>query len=147
MFADRSEQFEKFVIPRHDIARVRAAVTDMWADAPGGRPTATAQTRTDIRRFGRPRHRGHGVRVREVSGREHLAKLPYGMHDIIGNAMHWDHSPTLEDDFRHEESLATVSDLPEQHPPMPVINGADDEFVPQADTLGVQGLGRTPESS
>jgi len=36
MFEDRAQQFEKFGIPCDDIARARAAVTDMWADAPGG---------------------------------------------------------------------------------------------------------------
>lgn len=24
---------------------------------------------------------------------ENVTKLPYGMHDILGNAMHWDYSP------------------------------------------------------
>ena len=36
MFEDRTEQFAKFGIPHEDIERVRAAVTDMWTDAPGG---------------------------------------------------------------------------------------------------------------
>jgi len=36
MFDDRAHQFEGFGIPNSDIERVRAAVTDMWADAPGG---------------------------------------------------------------------------------------------------------------
>ena len=36
MFTDRTQQFEKFGIPLDDIKRVGAAVTDMWADAPGG---------------------------------------------------------------------------------------------------------------
>ena len=36
MFEDRTQQFEKFGIPRHDIERVRTAATDMWADGPGG---------------------------------------------------------------------------------------------------------------
>ena len=36
MFEDRTHQFEKFGIPLDEIERVRAAVTDMWADAPGG---------------------------------------------------------------------------------------------------------------
>src|SRR5208337_4106840 len=27
----------------------------------------------------------------------HVKNLPYGMHDIVGNAMHWDHSPTLDE--------------------------------------------------
>jgi esterase FrsA len=36
MFEDRTHQFEKFGIPLDEIERVRAAVNDMWADAPGG---------------------------------------------------------------------------------------------------------------
>ena len=36
MFEDRTDQFAKFGIALDDIARIRAAVTDMWADAPGG---------------------------------------------------------------------------------------------------------------
>ena len=38
MFTDRTDQFEKFGIPLDDINRVAAAITDMWADAPGGWP-------------------------------------------------------------------------------------------------------------
>ena len=36
MFDDRTHQFEKFGIPLDEIESVRAATTDMWADAPGG---------------------------------------------------------------------------------------------------------------
>ena len=36
MFDDRTVQFAKFGVPLEDIERVRATVTDMWADAPGG---------------------------------------------------------------------------------------------------------------
>lgn len=36
MFDDRTHQFEKFGIALSDIESVRAKVTDMWADAPGG---------------------------------------------------------------------------------------------------------------
>lgn len=36
MFEDRTGQFAKFGIPLDEIERVRAAVIDMWADAPGG---------------------------------------------------------------------------------------------------------------
>ena len=36
MFDDRTHQFEKFGIPLDDIEGVRAAINDMWADAPGG---------------------------------------------------------------------------------------------------------------
>ena len=30
-------------------------------------------------------------------GPAHLATLPYGMHDIVGNAMAWNHSPSLDE--------------------------------------------------
>src|ERR1700691_445244 len=36
MFEDRAGQFAKFGIPPDEIERIRAAVKDMWADAPGG---------------------------------------------------------------------------------------------------------------
>lgn len=36
MFDDRTDQFAKFGVPLEDIERVRSAVDDMWADAPGG---------------------------------------------------------------------------------------------------------------
>ena len=36
MFEDRAGQFAKFGIPADEIERIRAAVKDMWADAPGG---------------------------------------------------------------------------------------------------------------
>ena len=36
MFDDRTHQFEKFGIPLKDIEGVRAGVSDMWIDAPGG---------------------------------------------------------------------------------------------------------------
>ncbi|MBB5160498.1 hypothetical protein [Mycobacterium sp. AZCC_0083] len=36
MFDDRAVQFAKFGVPTDDIERVRAAVTDMWSDEPGG---------------------------------------------------------------------------------------------------------------
>jgi esterase FrsA len=58
---------------------------------------------------------------------ENVQQLPYGMHDILGNAMHWDHSPTLEElsaglgQLRRRDLLAQQSNSP-----MLVINGADD---------------------
>lgn len=36
MFDDRTHQFAAFGIPLAHIDAVRARVTDMWADAPGG---------------------------------------------------------------------------------------------------------------
>lgn len=69
-----------------------------------------------------------------------LKKLPYGMHDILGNAMHWDHSPTLAELSTGMERL-NRGDLLARHDnsPMLVINGADDYFIPQSDTLVFQG--------
>jgi esterase FrsA len=75
---------------------------------------------------------------------EHLGRLPYGMHDILGNAMHWDHSPTLEELTAGMCQLSR-RELLVQHDnsPMLVINGADDYFIPQSDTLCFQGRPNT----
>jgi esterase FrsA len=75
---------------------------------------------------------------------EHLGRLPYGMHDILGNAMHWDHSPTL-DELTAGMCQLSRRELLVQHrnSPMLVINGADDYFIPQSDTLCFQGRPNT----
>jgi esterase FrsA len=71
---------------------------------------------------------------------EVAAKLPYGMRDIVGNAMHFDHVPSLDElsgrmaDLRRRELLSR-----QFNSPMLVINGADDYFVPQSDTLVFEG--------
>jgi esterase FrsA len=71
---------------------------------------------------------------------EHLGQLPYGMHDILGNAMHWDHSPTLDELAGGMGKLSRRDLLAQQrNSPMLVVNGADDYFVPQADTLVFEG--------
>lgn len=71
---------------------------------------------------------------------EHAATLPYGMHDIIGNAMGWDHSPTLRELGRGLQTLSRRDLLARRvGSPMLVINGADDYFVPQSDTLIFEG--------
>ncbi len=75
---------------------------------------------------------------------ENVQRLPYGMHDIVGNAMHWEHSPTLDElstglgELRRRDLLAQQSNSP-----MLVINGADDYFIPQSDTLVFQGRPNT----
>jgi esterase FrsA len=38
MFASRFDQFAAFGVPRADVAALQSAITDMWADAPGGLP-------------------------------------------------------------------------------------------------------------
>jgi esterase FrsA len=71
---------------------------------------------------------------------DHLAKLPYGMRDILGNAMHWDHSPTVPQLSVGLEKLSRRELLDQaSNSPMLVINGADDYFVPQSDTRAFEG--------
>ena len=75
---------------------------------------------------------------------EHVKKLPYGMHDIVGNAMHWDHSPTLDELSAGLGQLNRRDLLAQQrNSKMLVINGADDYFIPQSDTLVFQGRPNT----
>jgi esterase FrsA len=75
---------------------------------------------------------------------ENVKNLPYGMHDIVGNAMHWDHSPTL-DELSAGLGQLNRRDLLAQHrnSAMLVINGADDYFIPQSDTLVFEGRPNT----
>lgn len=71
---------------------------------------------------------------------ESLRKLPYGMQDIIGNDMGFDRQPseteflTAADELARRDLLARPDNAP-----LLVINGADDYFVPQADTLLFEG--------
>ncbi|WAJ45899.1 alpha/beta hydrolase [Mycobacterium sp. Aquia_216] len=73
-----------------------------------------------------------------------VKNLPYGMHDILGNAMQWDHSPTLDElsaglgGLNREKLLAQQSNSS-----MLVVNGADDYFIPQSDTLVFEGRPNT----
>ncbi|MEE6135492.1 alpha/beta hydrolase [Mycobacterium sp. 050128] len=75
---------------------------------------------------------------------ENVKKLPYGMHDILGNAMHWDHSPSL-DELSAGIGQLNRADLLAQHnnSAMLVANGADDYFIPQSDTLVFKGRPNT----
>jgi esterase FrsA len=75
---------------------------------------------------------------------ENVQKLPYGMHDILGNAMHCDHSPTLNELRAGLEVLNRRELLAQQsNSAMLVVNGADDYFVPQSDTFVFQGRANT----
>jgi esterase FrsA len=75
---------------------------------------------------------------------ENAKNLPFGMHDILGNAMHWDHSPTLDELGAGLEQLSRKDLLAEhRNSAMLVVNGADDYFVPQSDTLVFQGRPNT----
>ena len=75
---------------------------------------------------------------------ENVQKLPYGMHDILGNAMHRGHSPTLDELRAGLERLNRQQLLAQRrNSAMLVVNGADDYFVPQSDTLVFQGRPKT----
>jgi esterase FrsA len=85
-----------------------------------------------------------GGPVVNAFGRENTMKLPYGMHDILGNAMHWDHSPSLDELSAGLQQLNRQNLLAQQrNSAMLVVNGADDYFVPQSDTLVFQGRPNT----
>jgi esterase FrsA len=71
---------------------------------------------------------------------EHGATLPFGMRDIVGNAMHYDRSPTLDELVSGMRRLSRADLLAAQtNSPMLVINGADDYFVAESDTLVFEG--------
>jgi esterase FrsA len=75
---------------------------------------------------------------------ENVQNLPYGMHDIVGNAMHMDHSPTLAELSAGLWQLNRQDLLGQQrNSAMLVVNGADDYFIPQFDTLVFQGRPNT----
>jgi esterase FrsA len=81
-----------------------------------------------------------GGPVVEAYDPDHVTTLPFGMHDILGNAMHLDHSPTVAELADGLETLSRRTLLDQQsNSPMLVINGADDYFVPQGDTLVFEG--------
>jgi esterase FrsA len=86
-----------------------------------------------------------GGPVRGAFTREHLLNLPYGMADIVGNAMGFDHRPDLDDLLAAAAPLSrgALLDEPAGNAEMLVVNGADDYFVPQSDTLAFQGRPRT----
>ena len=71
-------------------------------------------------------------------------QLPYGMDGILGNAFGFDHKPDLNGLVAGCVRLSRGSLLNEnKNAPMLVINGADDPFVPQSDTLVFEGRANT----
>lgn len=85
-----------------------------------------------------------GGPVAAAFGPDNLARLPYGMHDILGNAMHRDQPPTLDELSAGMVRLNRTDLLAQQgNSAMLVINGADDYFIPQSDTLDFRGRRHT----
>jgi esterase FrsA len=77
-----------------------------------------------------------GGPVRDAFTEENLSRLPYGMKDIVGNAFGFDRQPEFGEILKRGAELSRAALLNERkNSPMLVINGADDYFVPQEDTL------------
>ena len=75
---------------------------------------------------------------------DHARNLPFGMRDIVGNAMHFDTPPTIDQLVEGLGQLSRQELLAQQtNSPMLVVNGADDYFVTQSDTLVFEGRPNT----
>jgi esterase FrsA len=81
-----------------------------------------------------------GGPVKDSFSAENLGHLPYGMSDIVANAIGFNSRPTLEELVSASAQLSR-SDLLDRptNAPMLIVNGADDYFIPQSDTLLFQG--------
>jgi esterase FrsA len=85
-----------------------------------------------------------GGPVKDSFTSEHLGQLPYGMFDIVGNAIGFNAKPTLDELLAAAAQLSRAALLEQpDNSPMLVVNGADDYFVPQSDTLVFQGRPHT----
>jgi len=85
-----------------------------------------------------------GGPVDKAFGKENAGKLPFGMPDILGNAFGFDHRPSAGEFADGMAQLSRTKLLQhDMNAPMLVINGADDYFVPQADTLVFHGRADT----
>ena len=204
LFGERYPQMINTGLPVTDVDAVRAAITDMWPDAPGGWVYEWSKLGRSYAEAGShqraalaygwakfPTLAGEPQRVAlanqleqylraapdfGVDFRREVLELPYqggttpvpmtahggaeiirglaahartigngvvahfGMAGIVGNAMGFDHPPSLEELFecRKRFSLRPLLDQ-DLNAPMLVINGADDVHVPQHDTLVFQG--------
>jgi esterase FrsA len=75
---------------------------------------------------------------------ESLARLPFGMADIIGNDIGFDHRPSSAEVFSATAKLSRRALLDRtDNAPMLVINGEDDYFIPQSDTRVFEGRPNT----
>lgn len=85
-----------------------------------------------------------GGPIDQAFARAALEKLPYGMPDIVSNAMAFDHQPTMEEFVGAAAKLSRRALLERtDNAPMLVINGENDYFVPQADTRVFDGRPKT----
>jgi esterase FrsA len=86
----------------------------------------------------------NGGPVRDSFTADHIGKLPFGMFDIVANAVGYDAKPTLDRLVSDVKTLSRAALLERQtNCPMYIINGADDYFVAKSDTLVFQGRTNT----
>jgi len=81
-----------------------------------------------------------GAPMEHAMSESTVESLPFGMGGILGNAFGFDRPPT-PDEFKASMLQLARHELLRRpsNAPMLVINGADDYFVPQADTLAFEG--------
>lgn len=85
-----------------------------------------------------------GGPVNQAFEAPNLKQLPYGMPDILGNAFGDDRPVNLQELLAGAARISRLKLLQgNRNAPMLVINGADDYFVPQADTLIFEGRPNT----
>jgi esterase FrsA len=77
-----------------------------------------------------------GGPVKDSFTAENLGRLPYGMSDIVANAIGFTARPPLGELVKASAQLSRAALLEQSlNSPMLVVNGADDYFIPQSDTL------------
>jgi esterase FrsA len=85
-----------------------------------------------------------GGPVKDSFTAESLSRLPYGMSDIVANAIGFTWRPTLDELVNASAQLSRAALLQQSlNSPMLVVNGADDYFIPQSDTLVFTGRAYT----
>lgn len=77
-----------------------------------------------------------GGPVRDSFTQNNIERLLFGMGDIVGNALGFDHPPTVGETFQAMSDFPLTAFLDQDlNAPMLVINGADDVHLPAEDTL------------
>lgn len=85
-----------------------------------------------------------GGPIDQAFAKEALERLPYGMPDIVSNAMGFDHPPAMKEFVSAAAKLSRRALIERtDNAPMLVINGEDDYFVPQADARVFEGRPNT----
>jgi len=81
----------------------------------------------------------NGGPVKDSFTADHIGKLPFGMFDIVANAVGYDAKPTVDQLVSDMKTLSRAALLERQaNCAMYIINGADDYFVAKSDTLVFQ---------